>query len=327
MTLPSLNALKTFEAAARHLSFKKAATELHVTPTAVSHQIQQLENLLGVKLFSRMHRGLALTDAAYECLPSLRKGFDALQISIDQLQQHRGPDIITIGTSPSFASLWLFPRLHRFTLLYPDFDVRVTSKLRQAKHVRRDKFGENENVQVWADETDVLITYGSGSYPDLYSEELMPLYITPLCSPRLVSSNGESDIASFVAANTALHDERGSLYGTSSFWDSWLARVGLPKKNAAKGLHFTHAVMALGAAIDGLGVVVSTPILAEDALNQNRLVAPFDVQVKLDKSYFVVTSHQAQQQKKVGLFCEWLRQEARQRQHAVSGLLPEREGR
>ena len=147
MSLPSLTALRTFEAAARYRSVKLAAAELHVTPTAVSHQIQQLEDLLGVKLFERTGRGLVLTDAAVSCLPYLQQGFESLKVGVDKLRKHRGPDIITVNTSPSFASLWLFPRLHRFSLLYPDIDVRVTTRLRQAAQLRQEQQSGVNNVQ------------------------------------------------------------------------------------------------------------------------------------------------------------------------------------
>jgi LysR family glycine cleavage system transcriptional activator len=310
MSTPSLTSLRAFEAAARLRSFKLAAAELHVTPTAVSHQIQQMEDLLGVKLFERTGRGLILTDAATSCLPLLQQGFDALKLGVDKLRTHRGPDIITVNTSPSFASLWLFPRLHRFALLYPELDVRVTSRLRQAMQIRQEQQSGVYNVQDWVQEADVVIAYGNGNYGALRSEELMPLHITPMCAPALLAAGDMQAMRESLGRLPRLHDDRGSLYGSASFWEQWLRETNTPDGGSSRDLHFTHAILAISAAADGLGVVVSTPVLAHAALDNGSLHMPFSERLRIDKSYYIVTDEAPSRQRKVGIFIEWLRQEA-----------------
>ncbi|AOB40624.1 LysR family transcriptional regulator [Bordetella parapertussis] len=310
MSLPSLTALRTFEAAARYRSVKLAAAELHVTPTAVSHQIQQLEDLLGVKLFERTGRGLVLTDAAVSCLPYLQQGFELLKVGVDKLRKHRGPDIITVNTSPSFASLWLFPRLHRFSLLYPDIDVRVTTRLRQAAQLRQEQQSGVNNVQDWIQEADLVIAYGNGQFGGFEHEELIPLYIAPMCSPALLPKGEKQAMGSRLLELPWLHDDRGTLYGSASFWQRWLAAAGLADGKPAKEMHFTHALLALSAAADQLGVVVSTPVLAESLLRDGILYLPFDEQVRIDRSYYLVKDASTGNDSRLTIFKEWLRQEA-----------------
>ncbi len=319
MSFPSLTALRTFEAAARNHSFKLAAAELHVTPTAVSHQIQQLEDLLGVKLFERTGRGLLLTDAAASCLPLLQQGFDSLRQGVEKLRKHRGPDIITVNTSPSFASLWLFPRLHRFTMLYPEIDVRVTTRLRQAAKLREEQQSGVNNVQDWIQEADLIIAYGNGQFGGLETEELLPLYIAPLCAPGLLPRMDKDMMASRLVKLPRLHDDRGTMYGQTSFWRIWTDAMGIAPHDNVQEIHFTHAMLALSAAADGLGVVVTTPVLAESFLGDGRLHMPFDHQVKIDKGYYIITETAMSASSRLAVFVEWLRQESAPYKPATAG--------
>ncbi len=184
-SLPPLTALKAFEAAACHLSLKKAAEEMNVTPAAVSHQIQQLEDLLGVRLFRRVHRGIELTEVAQACIPKLQEGFDCLRQAVDRVHEHRGTEILTVGVAPSFASLWLMPRLHHFVTSHPYIDVRVSTRMRQFSRMARTQRIEIE-VLGWADEVDVVVVFGSGDYPGMSVDRLLQLSVTPLCSPALL---------------------------------------------------------------------------------------------------------------------------------------------
>ena len=234
--LPPLNALKAFEAAARHLSVKKAAAELSVTPAAVSHQIKALEDYLGLPLFHRHNRALELTEAARACLPKLREGFDNLAQAVERLRAHRGGGMLTVSAAPSFAARWLMPRLHRFLEAYPDIDVRVSARLRQsADGGRRAATAERATVDTWLADSDVAILYGHGDYPGFRVDKLFPLTITPICSPRLLTDPEHPLLKpEDLRHQMLLHDDTGDLYDGVSFWDLWLkaAKCGRPGPEA-----------------------------------------------------------------------------------------------
>jgi len=161
--LPPLNALRAFETVARHLSVKKAAAELNVTPAAVSHQIKALEDHLGVQLFHRQNRALDLTEAARACLPKLREGFDNLAQAVERLRVHKGGGMLTVSVPPSLAARWLMPRLHRFLQGHPEIDVRVSARLRQpSEGGRRGAVAERATVDTWLADSDISIIYGRG---------------------------------------------------------------------------------------------------------------------------------------------------------------------
>lgn len=307
--IPALNSLKVFEAAARHRSFKKAAEELHVTPAAVSHQLSQLESLLGVLLFKRVNQGIELTPAARICLPKLQEGLACVRESIDQIRQHSTSETITVSASPTFAMRWLMPRLHRFILAHPDFDVQVSTKIGPFRGSRSER-NVAHGMQAWAAEADLVMMYGAGYHPDLHVEKLLPLSITPLCSPRLVRGELGLRTPRDLAHHVLLHDDRGTLYSNRSFWRQWLDAAGVEGVNADQGPRFTHALLALGAALEHVGVVVSTPILATEDLESGRLVAPFPVEVPLDLAYYVVSTEASHRREDVCTFLAWLREEA-----------------
>src|SRR5687768_13484547 len=184
--LPPLNALKAFEAAARHLSVKRAAAELNVTPAAVSHQIRTLEEYLGVQLFHRYNRALELTDAARACLPKLREGFDCLIKAVEVLRAQKGTGAFTVSAAPSFAARWLMPRLHRFFEAHPEVDVRVSARMRQVSERGKGDAAERATVENWLADSDIAILYGRGEYPGFNVDKLLALTVTPICSPRLL---------------------------------------------------------------------------------------------------------------------------------------------
>lgn len=323
--LPPLTALRAFEAAARHLSLKKAAAELRVTPAAVSHQIQQLEDALGVRLFRRRHRGIELTDIAQTCLPKLQEGFDCLRQAVDRVRDRRGADVLTVGASPSFASHWMMPRLHKFVIEHPEIDVRVSTQMRQFSRLPRGQRGDFESVLAWTDEVDVVAVFGNGEYPGMDVHKLLPLSITPLCSPALCNPSRPDGTrplrtAADLIHHTLLHDDRGVLYEGRSFWDIWLEKAGVTGIDTQRGPHFTHSVLALEAAMAGLGVVASTPALAASDLATGRLVMPFDLRVPLASSYYVVSNALASKREVVRVFRDWLIGEAG-RQSEVTGAL------
>jgi LysR family glycine cleavage system transcriptional activator len=309
-SLPPLTALKVFEAAARHLSLKKAAEELNVTPAAVSHQIQQLEAHLGVRLFRRLHRGIEMTEIAQICIPKLQEGFECMRVAMDRVRDHRGADVLTVGAAPSFSSHWLMPRLHRFVTTHPDIDVQVSTRMRQFSRLPRGQRGDFESVLGWADEVDVVVVYGNGDYPGMQVDRLLALSITPLCSPALLEGPNALRKPADLLQHKLLHDDRGLLYGGRAFWDLWLDKAKVTDPDSRRGPHFTHSILALESAMAGDGVVASTPELAATDIANGRLVAPFPISVPLSASYYVVSNELAAKRSVVQIFREWIHAEA-----------------
>jgi LysR family glycine cleavage system transcriptional activator len=310
--LPPLNALKAFEATARHLSVKKAAAELSVTPAAVSHQIKALEDYLGLPLFHRHNRALELTEAARACLPKLREGFDNLLQAVERLRAHKGGGMLMVSAAPSFAARWLMPRLHRFLDEQPEVDVRVSARLRRASEGgRKGATAERNTLEDWLADSDIAILYGRGDYPGFHVDKLIPLTITPICSPRLVTHpqhplRRPEDLAHHLL----LHDETGDLYDGVPFWSVWLKAAGMDGVDLRRGPHFSHAVLAFESAIEGHGVVATMPVLAEADLHSGRLVTPFALRVPLLSAYYLVCREENARRPAVAAFREWLLEEA-----------------
>src|SRR5438067_7988435 len=172
--LPPLSALRAFEAAARHMSFSKAADELHVTPAAISHQIHALEEDLGVRLFHRLNRSIELTASARVLLPGLSDAFAEIHASVRRLRVHNDTGTLTVTASPSIAAKWLVLRLHRFQAQHPEIDVRISTS--------------DEIVDLTRGDFDLAIRYGTGRYPGLEIELLLRNEVFPACSPRLLEA-------------------------------------------------------------------------------------------------------------------------------------------
>ncbi len=309
--LPPLNALKAFEATARNLSVKKAAAELSVTPAAVSHQIKALEDHLGIQLFHRHNRALELTEAARAALPKLREGFDNLAQAVERLRVHKGGGMLMVSAAPSFAARWLMPRLHRFLEAHPEIDVRISARLRQASEGRREVAAERATVDTWLADSDVAILYGHGDYPDFQVDKLLALTVTPICSPRLVTHPQHPLVRpADLKHHLLLHDDTGDLYDGVSFWEVWLKAAGVEEVDLRRGPHFSHAVLAFEAAIEGHGVVATMPVLAESDLHSVRLVTPFALRVPLASAYYLVCSVEAAKRPAVAAFRKWLIEEA-----------------
>lgn len=309
--LPPLNALKAFESAARHLSVKRAAAELNVTPAAVSHQIKALEGYLGVQLFFRHNRALELTDAARAALPKLRDGFDSLAQAVQQLRAYQGSGQLTVSAAPSFAARWLMPRLHRFFEARSEIDVRVSARLRQPAAGGRSAAAERTTIDAWLADSDVAILYGRGDYPGFRVDKLLPLTITPICSPKLIIDREHPLLwPRDLQHHLLLHDDTGELYDGVSFWEVWLKAAGVAGIDVTRGPRFSHAVLAFEAAAEGHGIVATMPILAEADLNAARLVTPFALRVPLESAYYLVCSEAVATRPSVSGFREWLLAEA-----------------
>jgi LysR family transcriptional regulator, glycine cleavage system transcriptional activator len=293
--LPPLNALRSYEAAARHLSFTRAAGELGVTPAAVSHQVKMLEDHLGVALFQRVNRQLVLTEAGGACLPGIRAAFEGLSTAIDSISVAGRSGVLTVSVAPSFASKWLLPRLERFKAVHPDIDVRVSASM--------------QLVDFAGGEIDVAIRYGSGRYPGLASERLINEAVIPVCSPKLLEGPNPPRTPADVRSHTLLHDDSPDDDASCPTWEMWLKAAGVEGVDATRGPRFNQSSLVLEAAVLGHGIALAKSTIAAADLAAGRVVAPFELTLPLSLAYYVVYPESKSVMPKVGVFLRWLREE------------------
>ena len=286
--LPSLNGLHAFEAAARHLSFTRAAAELHVTQTAISHQIRRLEEQLGKRLFVRGSRALRLTRDAEDYLPAVRAAFDDLRRATARLQRPDREGLLTVSTTASLAAKWLVTRVASFQDAHPGIEVRITT----SPHL----------VDFQREEVDMAVRYGRGNWPGLRTQWLMAEDIFPVCSPALMKGPNPLRRPDDLVHHTLLHTSVGR-----EDWQLWLTAAGVPVALALRrGLSFDQSFMALQAATDGLGVALSGRSFADADIAAGRLVIPFDVVLPADAGYYVVAPEETADTTKIALFRDWL---------------------
>ncbi|HJQ62541.1 MAG TPA: transcriptional regulator GcvA [Burkholderiales bacterium] len=306
--LPPLNSLRAFEAAARHSNFRKAADELHVTPAAVSHQVKALEDHLGVQLFRRQARALELTPAAKACLPQLREGFGAFATAAELVRTGLRRETLFLKAAPSFAVKWLGRRIDRFVCAYPDIDVHIDANPRTIDG----RPGDGPEDVHWTPlmgQSDVAIRFGAGKYPGCCSDKLFSVALTPMCAPSLLKSGPRLRCPQDLRRHTLLHDDTLDVEDGRSKWETWLEAAGVPGVDLTRGPHFNHAALALDAAVDGVGVVLSYPLLAAADIAGGRLVMPFDLAIPLEPAYYVVYAEAIAGQRKVSAFRNWLLEE------------------
>ncbi len=291
--LPPLNALRVFEAAARHLSFTRAAGELNVTQAAVSHQIKSLEERLGLSLFRRINRGLLLTDEGQTMLVPVSEALDLIAGALERLQSVESTGILTVSVLPSFAAKWLVPRLGRFTAANPDIDIRLSTTLELVDFVR--------------DGVDIAVRYGRGEWPDLKTVKLMAEDIFPVCSPALLNGPNPLRRPQDLINHTLLHDE---VHEGEVDWRMWLLAAGVVEVDPSRGPGFLDSSMTLQAAIAGEGVALGRSVLVADDLAAGRLVKPFDVSHPAEYFYYTACPSANAERPKVQAFQKWLIDEA-----------------
>jgi LysR family glycine cleavage system transcriptional activator len=290
--LPPLKSLQAFEAAARWLSFSKAAEELFVTPAAISQQVKQLETYLGVPLFHRLTRSVSLTGEAKTMLPLMTEGFDSLAEAIDRLKLEGRSGILTVSTVPTFAIKWLVHHLTDFSEQYPDIDVRLDASL-ETRDFNRDGI-------------DVSIRLGMGDYPGFHVSKVFDERVSPVCSPKLLEGSTPLAKLEDLKSHRLLHVDWGALTNQSPDWQMWALAAGLEDMSVNRGPRFTVENMAIEAAINADGVaLVSHSAVVED-LKAGRLVRPFDLTVQSDLAYWLVCPHAHLHKAKVTAFCNWL---------------------
>lgn len=288
--LPPLNALRTFEAAARHLSFTKAAQELFVTQAAVSHQIKALEEHLGVPLFRRLNRHLILTDQGQALLPSVRQAFDALAVGVERVREQCCTGNLSISATPSFAANWLAGRLARFQALHPDIELSLSTTPRLVDFLR-------ENI-------DCGVRYGLGDWPGLQATRLFNQELVPVCSPALLEGPTPLRRPEDLARHTLLH-----ALDDMDDWRLWLQAAGVGGIDPERGPKFDSFPLAMQAALNGAGVLIGGAQMVAAELATGRLVEPFAIELPLESGYYFVVPEIRAEQPKIALFREWLLQE------------------
>lgn len=284
--LPPLNALPSFEAAARHLSFTRAAEELNVTHGAISRAVKNLEDQLGVLLFERATRSVRLTAVGEPYARAVRDLLDQLAIATASATARHSNTTLNVSTSDGFAGKWLVPRLYRFHRAHGDIDVRVSTT------------GKLTNFR--GDGIDIAIRYGSGNYPGLTSEFLAGEDVFPVCSPKLLEGDHPLRKPEDLRHHTLIHD------GYPIDWATWLASAGVAGVDPKGGLTFDSASFAVESAAQGEGVVLGRTMLVAADLTAGRLVRPFEHALKSVSSFYVVYPADAIRQRKVQAFRNWL---------------------
>lgn len=296
--LPPLNALRAFEAAARHLSLTKAAQELHVTAGALSHQIRALEELLGVQLFERRVRSIALTPIGKQLHPGLQSGFQQIRDAVAGLDAGRNERVLVISTSPGLTSKWLAPRLYRFAEAHPDIDTRISSSFTNANFATDGVDVAVRSMQVNAEPD-----------PALTMEMLVGLSFVAVCSPRLIEKYGPLDNPRALARAPLIHDDAWSSRIHVPTWATWFAAAGVEGVDVGRGLHFNSSDHALEAAGEGAGVLLAIDLLAYDDLRTGRLVVPVALSLQSDRCFQVVAPKSRRERPHVRAFRTWIKQE------------------
>ena len=287
--LPSLNGLRAFEAAARHLSFTEAASELNVTQTAISHQIRRLEDELGIRLFVRKNRALELTPQARDYLPGVRAAFNDLKLATDRLRRRGDDNVLTVSTLASLAAKWLLPRLSAFQEVHPKIDVRITTS--------------TSLVDFKSGDVDAAIRYGRGHWPGVRAQWLMADELFPVCSPALLEGERPLRCPQDLAHHTLLH----SSGGYDDDWRLWLTAAGLPADISKQpGLTFDLIFMTVQAAIDGIGVAMGRTSYVQEDITKGRLVVPFKIALPADAGFYLVSPEAAADPPKLRVFRDWL---------------------
>src|SRR5215831_18705393 len=296
--LPPLAFFQGFEAAARNLSFTKAAEELFITQSAVSRQIKALEDHLGVVLFERRPRSLVLTEHGQALYGLVADALDRLQTAVDRLRTEGRTRLLSITTTTGFASLWLIPRLRRFTSLHPDIDVRISAT--------------TDILNLERSLVDLAIRYcRPESVPEgttrLFGEEVLPVCSRSLLGDPSRPLKRPHDLRH----HTLLHYDYPGAMRSFMDWDTWLAALGISDLKSTGALHFTQYEQMIQAAIDGQGVALGRQPLVNDLIQSRVLAAPFKKAVVGSRAHFLIESPTAGSKAHVRQFAAWLLDEVK----------------
>lgn len=296
-----LNALRAFEASARHQSFSAAAQELSVTPAAVGQLVRVLEQWLGTPLFHRSSSGrarLVPTETAERALPDIRAGFDRLTLGLERLSEGSASGVLTVTVSPAFAAKWLLPRLDSFQAAWPDTDVRLDTSLKPVDFV--------------AQRIDIGVRYGAGQWPGLVAEKLMDEDVFPVCSPRLLQGKGRLQKPQDLMEQTLIHDHSMDSFTGFPSWDAWLRHAGAAAHKKMRGLKINNSAAVLQAAAEGQGVALARSVMAAEDVASGRLVRLFpSISFQSPLAYYAVYRAECASLPRLAAFRRWLFEQVR----------------
>jgi LysR family glycine cleavage system transcriptional activator len=284
--LPPLNALRAFEATARHLSVKNAAEELHVTPGAVSQMLKALELHLGVTLFQRVNRGILLTETGQVYLPPIRNAFRQIDEATKRITVSADTGILTVSVTPFFAAAWLVPRLKGFQDAYPDIDLQVVTS--------------NALSDFSRDGVDVAVRHGLGRYPGLRSERVVAVEVIPVAAPALVARLGAPTTLAEMTRWPHVHD------ADRKGWQLWFQAQGIDEIGAPRGPAFDDAGLLLKAVLAGQGAGLLPAAMVAPDLAEGRLVKLADVVLLENFAYYLVYPEVSYERPKVAAFRAWI---------------------
>lgn len=294
-SLPPLTALRAFEAAARLLSFTRAARELHVTPAAVSHQIRGLEKYMGVTLFRRTTRRLVLTEQGQLAFEQFREGFERLALGVDLLRSKEAGGSLTVSATTAFATRWLVPRLGRFARRCPGLDLRLR--------------GGSQPVDFDHDEVDVAIRIGRGGVSGAIAIPVFGESVAPLASPAFIRQHSIRRPAD-LARVPLLHDDSMRRAGRPPGWSEWFRAARVRGAQTENGWHFDDGHLVLQAAAAGRGVALGRLAYALDDLEARRLKRPFEPVLEMDLKYYLLLPEGRATEPAIAAFRGWFTQEA-----------------
>jgi LysR family transcriptional regulator, glycine cleavage system transcriptional activator len=303
---PGLRTLRAFDAAARNLSFTRAAEEMGVTPAAISNQIAELEDQLGLTLFIRTSRSMRLTREGEILSVASAESLETLAKALHRLKRLENRNQIRVTSTPSVAAKWLVPRLDNFLEAFPSADVRIDVS--------------NTLVDFDRDDVDVAIRFGAGKYPGLRADLLFNDTLSPVCSPSIITKDKPLQVPKDLLRHTLIHLEWQAQGSPWPNWRMWMQAAGIRDFDEKRGLHFGQTSLTIQAAIEGQGVALGDSNLVADDLAAGRLVKPFDLSLKAPDafSYFLITRLDTKDAPMVNAFRDWCLLEARQTENRIT---------
>ncbi len=300
--LPPLTALRAFDAAARHMSFAKAASELNVTPAALSFQIKSLEEHLGAPLFHRLNRAVELTEAGSALAPGAAEGFQRLATAWRAARRTQDTQTLTVTAGPAFTAKWLAPRLFEFAQTHPEIELRFAASLQRADLTR--------------DNVDVAIRFGTKDTADLYTLPLADEWVMPVMTPALAA---RYPTVSSLHDAPIIHDDSISFLDLPPLWPAWFDAMGAPFTPAG-GPRFSQADHAIDAAMAGVGVVLGRRALVIKDLADGRLVAPFPTALNTRARFSFLCLKGMENRPQIAAFRDWIVEEIEKTAHITESL-------
>lgn len=306
--LPPFSTFRTFEAAARHLSFKRAAEELHVTPAAVSQQIKNLEKYLGVSLFQRLPKALQLTEEGLAMFPKVRDGMDCFAAAVESTRRGAGL-ALNVTAPPSFATRWLVPRLARFSLAHTEVAIRISSNPENIDGPLTALDMTMEASDPRHETSQVAIRFGTGVYPGYQVEKMLTPDYVLVCSPQLMDGETPLRTPADLVNHILIHDESIPAVEQRPSWHEWLKLAGVSGMDSERGPRFSNSILAQEAAAEGQGVALALRPQVEAEVSAGRLVMPFDITMPSAYAYYLVIPQAIAERAVVRAFRDWLKTE------------------